>query len=201
LTPGEVFEATVTLDQIAYRIPAGHRLRIAISTSYWPFIWPAPERATVTLEAGSLDLPCRSVLADKDECSFEKPVGAEPWRHENLRPSASTRTTETDPETGLVTTTIFNDAGENRDLDHGLISGSTTRERWSIHPDDPLSATAHIRWEQTGGRDSWWTKTVAEMEMRCDRDWFHVTGKLVATENDAVMFDKEWDERIARRFV
>lgn len=201
LTPGEIFEATVTLDQIAYRIPAGHRLRIAVSTSYWPFIWPAPEQATVTLEAGALDLPCRAVLAGKDECSFEKPVGAEPWRHENLRPSASTRSTKTDPETGLVSTSIFNDAGKNRDLEHGLISGSTTHERWSIHPDDPLSATAHIRWEQSGGRDSWWTSTLAEMEMRCDRDWFYVTGKLVATENDTVMFDKEWDERIARRFV
>ena len=96
---------------------------------------------------------------------------------------------------------IFNDAGENRDLEHGLISGSTTRERWSIHPADPLSATAHIRWEQTGGRDTWFTETVAEMEMRCDRDWFYITGKLVATENDTVMFDREWDERIARRFV
>jgi putative CocE/NonD family hydrolase len=64
LTPGESFETAVTLDQIAYRIPAGHRMRVAISTSYWPFIWPSPERATVSLQAGALDLPVRSTLAD-----------------------------------------------------------------------------------------------------------------------------------------
>ena len=201
LTPGETFETTVTLDQIAYRIPAEHRLRIAVSTSYWPFIWPAPEHAAVTLEAGTLQLPCRTVKADADECSFEKPVSAAPWRHENLRPSQSTRSTTTDPETGVVTTSIFNDAGENRDLEHGLISGSTTRENWSIHPDDPLSAIAHIRWEQTGGRDQWRTETVAEMEMRCDKDWFYITGTLTASEDGAAVFDKAWDERIARRFV
>ncbi|MCY0095587.1 CocE/NonD family hydrolase [Hoeflea ulvae] len=201
LTPGEVFDTTVVLDQIAYRIPAGHRLRIAVSTACWPFIWPTPERATVTLEAGKLALPLRTVIADADECSFEKPVGATPWQHENLRPSASTRQSETDPATGVVTTTIFNDAGENRDSDHGLVSGSTTHETWSIHPDDPLSATSHIRWEQTIGRDHWQTATVAEMKMRCDRDWFYITGKLVATENGEVMFDKDWDEKIARRFV
>ncbi|MBC7284619.1 CocE/NonD family hydrolase [Hoeflea sp.] len=201
LVPGEGFEARVTLDQIAYRIPAGHRLRIAVSTSYWPFIWPAPEHAAVTLEAGRLELPCRTVHADDDECSFEKPVGAAPWRHETLRPSASTRDLETDPATGVITTTIFNDAGENRDLEHGLISGSTTHERWSIHPDDPLSAIAEIRWEQTGGRDGWRTETVAEMAMRCDKDWFFVTGKLVATEQSAEIFDKDWEERIPRRFV
>ncbi|KGF69719.1 peptidase S15 [Hoeflea sp. BAL378] len=201
LTPGESFEATVILDQIAYRIPAGHRLRVAVSTAYWPFLWPAPERATVTLDSGRLALPCRTPLAGADECSFEKPVGAAPWRHDVLRPSASTRVTETDSATGVVTTAIFNDAGENRDLEHGLISGSTTRERWSIHPDDPLSACAHIRWEQTGGRDGWRTATVAEMEMRCDRDWFFVTGRLEASENGETVFARDWDERIARRFV
>ena len=201
LTPGEAFDVTIALDQIAYRIPAGHRLRIAVSTSYWPFIWPAPEQATVVIEAGLLDLPCRSKRAEHDECAFDKPVGAEPWRHENLRASASTRTTTTEPGSGLVVTTIFNDAGENRDLDHGLISGSTTREQWMIHPDDPLSAEALIRWEQKVARDVWQTRTVAEMEMRCDREWFHVTGRLTAWENDAVMFEKEWNERIARRFT
>jgi putative CocE/NonD family hydrolase len=201
LTPGETFETTVTLDQIAYRIPAGHRLRIAVSTSYWPFIWPSPERAMVSLEAGTLELPVRTMLADHDECSFEKPVGAAPWRHENLRPSQSVRSSETDPETGVVKTVIFNDAGENRDLAHGLISGSTTRETWSIHPDDPQSATAHIRWEQTGGRAGWRTQTVAEMEMRCDRNWFYLIGTLSATENDAQVFERKWSERIARRFI
>ena len=201
LVPGEAFEATVTLDQIAYRIPAGHRLRIAVSTSYWPFIWPAPEHAAVTLESGRLELPCRTVLAEGDECSFEKPVGATPWEHETLKPSVFTRSTETDAATGVITTTIFNDDGENRDLAHGLISGSTTREIWSIHPDDPLSAAVQIRWEQTGGRDGWRTKTVAEMEMRCDKDWFLITGKLVAMEDGAQVFERGWDERIPRRFI
>ncbi|MBU4528750.1 MAG: CocE/NonD family hydrolase [Hoeflea sp.] len=201
IVPGEVLEATVTLDQIAYRIPAGHRLRIAVSTACWPFIWPSPERATVKLESGRLDLPCRTVHANNDECSFERPVGATPWRHETLRPSASTREMETDAATGVVTTVIFNDAGENRDLEHGLILGSTTRERWSIHPDDPLSATAQIRWEQTGGREGWRTETVAEMEMRCDREWFFVTGRLVATEDGATVFERDWDKKIPRRFV
>ena len=201
LTPGEVFEATVTLDQIAYRIPAGHRLRIAVSTSYWPFIWPAPERATVVLEAGTLEVPFRKTKAEADECSFEKPVGAEPWRYESLRLSVYTRQSETDPASGVVTTTVLDDAGEARDLEHGLISGSLTREICSIHPDDPQSATSLIRWEQTGGRDDWRTATILDMDMRCDRDWFYITGKLVATENGEVLFDKAWDERIARQFV
>jgi hypothetical protein len=101
----------------------------------------------------------------------------------------------------VVRTVIFNDAGENRDLAHGLISGSTTHETWSIHPDDPQSATADIRWEQSGGRNDWRTRTVAEMEMRCDRNWFYLIATLSATENDDQVFERKWSERIARRFV
>jgi hypothetical protein len=109
----------------------------------------------------------------------------------------SVRSSETDPETGVVTTSIFNDAGENRDLQHGLISGSTTREHWSIHPDDPLSATAHIRWEQSGGRNDWRTKRWRKW--RCA-----ATGLVLFIANSqrrrtAARCSKRVDERIARR--
>ncbi|TIU08011.1 MAG: peptidase S15, partial [Mesorhizobium sp.] len=43
LVPGETVSARVVLDQCAYRVPSGHRLRIAVSNAYWPMIWPSPE--------------------------------------------------------------------------------------------------------------------------------------------------------------
>jgi uncharacterized protein len=43
LEPGRSYSVRVQLDDIAYRVPAGHRLRLAVSTAYWPMIWPAPE--------------------------------------------------------------------------------------------------------------------------------------------------------------
>ncbi|OCW58019.1 peptidase S15 [Hoeflea olei] len=201
LVPGETVPVTVTLDQIAYRIPEGHRLRVAISTAYWPFIWPAAEAAILTIDDGMLALPCRTLQAGADECGFEKPVGAASWRHEVLRPGAYSHRVDRDAETGVVTTAIVSDAGENRDLEHGLISGSVTRERWSIHPDDPLSATSEITWEQTGGRGDWRWRTVAEMSMRCDRDWFYVSGTLTVINDGETFFERSWDERIERRFV
>ena len=37
-------------DQAAYRLPKGHRLRVALSASYWPYCWPEGEDvATLTL--------------------------------------------------------------------------------------------------------------------------------------------------------
>src|SRR4051812_34668896 len=52
LEPGARYAVRVRLDAIGQRIPAGHRLRLAISTSYWPWVWPSPEPATITVFAG-----------------------------------------------------------------------------------------------------------------------------------------------------
>ena len=61
--PGGRETVRLQLNDIAHRFPAGHRIRIAISTSFWPIAWPAPRRKPVTLSTAQsrLTLP---VLAD-----------------------------------------------------------------------------------------------------------------------------------------
>jgi hypothetical protein len=100
-----------------------------------------------------------------------------------------------------VTVLIQNDFGEARDLAHGLVSGSLVTERWSIHPEDPLSAISEIVWEQTGGRGEWRTRTVAEMRMRCDAHSFFLSGRLAAWNDGEMIFDRDYEDAIARRFV
>ncbi len=43
----------VPLQSTAYAIPAGHRLRLAVSNTYWPWAWPSPEPATLTVHCGT----------------------------------------------------------------------------------------------------------------------------------------------------
>jgi len=83
LVADESFNARVVLDHIAYRVPAGHRLRLALSTTYWPFVWPSPTAAVMTLASGSLNIPSRP-YASQDEVSFAAPEAAPGWRSESL---------------------------------------------------------------------------------------------------------------------
>ena len=136
---GEPIEVTVELDQIAYRVPAGHKISVAISTSYWPLLWPMPEAANLTLLSGSLELPTRPSGA-KDERAFPSPESDEPWQVKYLREPSNSRRVVEDMLMGTVTLEIVDDFGKGEDTDHGLIHGSIAREWWSIHPDDPLSA-------------------------------------------------------------
>lgn len=202
ITPGHALPITITLDQIAYSLPAGHQLRIAVSTAYWPFIWPSPEIGSMKLLSGYLSLPCRHVPeAGEVAVRFEVPEGAPPWRAEKLRAPSFTRNTSTDIQTGLVTTTIHNDFGENRDLQHGLASGSETREKWIIDPDDPLSAQVHIQWEQTGGRENWRWSTSVSVKMYCDKNYFYVSGYLRACESGELIYESDYADSIRRDFV
>ncbi len=62
LVPGERFVVEVALNSIAYVVPAGHRLRLSVSPTYWPVAWPSPEPATLTITTSSrsvLEIPVR----------------------------------------------------------------------------------------------------------------------------------------------
>ena len=45
LVPGERYTVTVQLDSIAHAFAPGHRLRVAVSTDYWPWAGPRPSRS------------------------------------------------------------------------------------------------------------------------------------------------------------
>lgn len=47
----------IKLDDIAWKVPKGHRLRVSISTTYFPMIWRVAETSRA-------HRPCRTVVAD-----------------------------------------------------------------------------------------------------------------------------------------
>jgi putative CocE/NonD family hydrolase len=69
MTPGRVEDITLTLDACGYRFGPGHRIRLSISTAYWPMILPPPCAVTTTIETqgSSLYLPARSAGEDAVE--------------------------------------------------------------------------------------------------------------------------------------
>jgi len=203
LKAGEKIDVSFALDQIAYHLPAGHKMAIALSTSYWPLIWPSPAQTSLTLSSGNISIPVRTAADDisRDEVQFEAPEGASHWQPENLRPASYQHDTTTDPKTGVVLTSIVCDFGENKDTNHGLISGGKMQEQWSIHPNDPLSAKVNAQWQQTGGRaDAMW-RTEVTTAMHSDSGYFYISAELTATLNDKPFFKKSYKDRIERQLV
>lgn len=197
MTPGTAEEITFTLDHIAYRVPAGHLLRVSISDSYWPMIWPSPAKTNLALSAGKIALPQRPT-AGGDEHFFEPPTAADPWQTETLRPENHVRRQVTDMVTGHVDLVIEDDFGKVRDAEHGLIAGSVARERWRIHPDDPLSAQGTCHWTDEIERDDIILRTEARCEMTSDATHFHLTARIEAYENGALIYARDVKDSVPR---
>ena len=119
---------------------AGNRLRLALSSLYWPLVWPSPRAGHADAPRPSSTLPARSGRRRGRLC---RPGGRPPLANRDACARAHhRRAIERDETNGTVRLDILDDFGEVRDLEHGLVSGSIARESWTIHPDDPLSAAA-----------------------------------------------------------
>jgi uncharacterized protein len=197
LQPGQSYGVTLELDQTAYRLPAGHRLRVAVSASYWPYAWPEGRNFKLLLNNGALSLPCRP-QAEGAECGFEAPVDMEPRAYRSLRPTREHKERRVDPESGQVSLEISGDHGMREDLESGLISGSAMSEIWQIGRDDPASAYAKIIWDRSLGRGDWQVSTRVTTQMWGRETNFFIKQKLEAFENDVLIFEKTMQDSVAR---
>ena len=199
MVPGAVVELCFDLDQMAYRVAAGHRLRLALSNAYWPFVWPSPEAGRLTVTGGALDLPVHA--GSVAEWAPPGPEAAPAWKHRVLREGAHARRIETDLISGQVALICEDDGGDVENLDHGLVSGETMREVWAIHPQDPNCARALHVWEQRLSRGDWKIRTRAEAEMTGTPTHLRMRARLEAWEGDDLIFRRDWDDAVERRFV
>lgn len=188
---------SLNLDQIAYQIPASHRLRVSISNAYWPLIWPAPTPTNLTLKAGHISLPLHKD-GGKDPDRFEPPETAAPWQTKTLREGSKKREVSTDDKTGLTTLHIVDDFGDVEDLDHGLITGSIAREWWDIHPDDPFSARGRTHWSDLLQRGNGRLRTETTTEMWSDATTFHLKAHIEAYEDEVLVYKDDMQHSILR---
>lgn len=200
LPVGIDIEIHLKLDQIAYAVPAGHKLRIAISNAYWPLIWPTPVKGTLKVKSGNIELPLLDE-GDSNAGNFAPPESAEPQKLEILREGGHTRRNEFDRVTGETRLIIEDDFGLRRDLVHGLASGEIAREVWTINPQDPLSARGKTHWTQELSRGDWNVRTETYSEMHSDSDNFYLTATIEAFEGEDLVFEKNLTRTVPRKML
>jgi uncharacterized protein len=201
LKPGQRYRMKIKMNDIAWKVPKGHRLRVSISTSYFPMMWPAPETVTLTVYAGAseIQIPVRKALIDEKPVNWQEAEAAEAAGMTELRPPSHTREVTTDPKTGEKRLEIVDDFGTQELKPHGLQVSSCGRESYSIMPDDPLSAKMETHWTEVRKRGSWATRTETYGRLIASKSHWHVWGKIEAFEGKKLIFTKEFQEAIERR--
>ncbi len=198
VAPGEAYEIELQLDFIAQTIPKGHKMRIALSSSYFPLLWPTPEKAAITLEPGAQSLLLPVYNGEPIENPFEPPVSAEPEKITQLREASNKRTITEDVATGIVSIDIEDDFGSMRFDQHGMCVEQIAKEHYSVHLDDPNQTKAQTHWYYRTSRDGWQVSTDTYMTITCDKDNFYIKAELVAFLDEKLVLEKNWDESVAR---
>jgi uncharacterized protein len=204
LEPGRRYKVRIQLNDIGYAFPRGHRVRVAVSNTYWPITWPTRERATITLFSGpsSILLPVRAPKPGDDALEPLPPVrSAQPERRTTLRAGRTERRIERDIATGETIHRLVDDGGEVRIDAHGLEVGSVKVSEYRIRDEDPLSAVAEARWTQRVGRGAWRTRTETWTRMTATPDAFLIHATLDAYEGDTRVWSQNWDRAVPRDLV
>ena len=195
MVPGQTEAIEIELDECGYRFMRGHKMRVAISTNYWPTIMPPPENVTATINLGQdafIELPVR---AGVDVYEMPEPTNENPLpEYKKHQPELSRRWVERNFQTGESHYRVIDDTGEIEMPGHGLCTRHRHDERWTIAVDNPLSYRSESRYSCWMRRGDWSIHTEAESEFRCDADNFYIKARLRAYEGDELVHERSWDE-------
>jgi len=204
LEPGRRFTTTVQLQSIAQAIEVGHRLRVSISTCYWPWLWPSPEPVTLTLFAGPasrLELPVRFPRAEDDALRpFEPPAAAPELPVEVLRWHAGERQLELDPASQFLRERHVPHDVHLR-LPDGLELDWTGPDIYELAEGHPLSARIRCERRVVVRRGAWSTEVEIRSELRATATDFVVDVELVARHASETAADRRWRFELPRDLI
>ncbi len=177
LEPGRTYDATVDLDDIAHAFPAGHRIAVSVSTTYWPIAWPSPELATLTIHTGRshLVLPVRPPdPGDESLRPFGPPVAAPNTPSAVDTPPVQNRRRVTrDLLSGEMTVDFPRWTFSKTMSDIGQTVSSSGLVRYAIIDGDPLSARMTTDYAVTIHRPDGAFGHRSKGAMSCDADPLH----------------------------
>lgn len=208
--PGTTRDVTFELSGVGYALASGHRLRLAVSSAYWPWVWPQPGGAVLAVApaGSSLELPLHDGAAPGGHpvVTFEEPEQAPPLgvvypQDADQRPerrvvrdvAADEWLLEVDPRYGG--TRVYPDGLEFTEdaLERYWIgrdpSSARTRSDWSVRLRRPGATPADLAWDAS---------VVTRSEISCDAEFFHTDDEVVARDGEDVVFERRWRRRIRR---
>jgi len=204
LEPGKRYRIRVPFQDCAYSFKAGTRIRVAISTTYWPAFWPSPEPVRLTIYAGNsiIELPVRPARSEDAQL---RPFG------EAFVPETSGMTVVKEGSPAykvfewdvasrkLTVRSASRDQGIQRLNATGTEMTGTLQEVAEITDNDPTSARTVVERTQGYKRADWGdVRILSRLEVSLTKDDFQLLGKINVMDGDKEVFARAWNRKIPR---
>ncbi|MBE0403859.1 CocE/NonD family hydrolase [Halomonas citrativorans] len=201
LEPHRTYRVTIEMNGIAQKFPAGHQLRLSISTSYWPLAWlpPKPAQVNMTFNQCVLKLPVRTADHHGDGLThFGASQSAPPLEITHLAPSKHNWLLHQDLAAKGSTLEVINDQGCFRINDTGTEIHRCAREYYTTVGNDFTSARGETMTESSFQRDDWHTEVYTRTVLSCTETDFIIHAQMDAYEGQYRVFSKNWESTIPR---
>ncbi|MFF8271237.1 CocE/NonD family hydrolase [Streptomyces sp. NPDC016562] len=219
---GSYEDVTFELNGIGHAFRPGHRIRLAVSSAYWPWIWPrAGSEAGWALDpaGSSLTLPVRAAPAAPPSASdsaapasadegivFEAPEQSAPLGvalPATLDEPRPERLVVRDVARGTWRLEVDPRHGGTRVYPDGLEVSEDAEEVYEIQEADALSARTRSHWRIRLHRPDlgWDARVETRSEISCDEGGFVTSNEVVCREGDEVLFHRTWERRLPRAAV
>lgn len=202
LEPGRRYDVEVPCYFTAHRFKKGNRIRVAITESLWPMLWPSPRPVTLEITAGAsrLSLPIRpndgargtmpiAILSDR----VRKQVEENPAELRNY----TITQTGPDAQGRVMLHKKLRDPPETL-ADIGTTMSGGSDWYMSIKEGDPNSSIWKLEWFSRLMRNEWDTSLRSTLELSSTTEEFRIKESIRALEGDKVVFERHWDNRIKR---
>ena len=201
LEPGKVYTIYMPLNYIAQRFPSGHQIRLSLSTSYWPLVWPPPEpvRLTIYPADSQLILPVR--LSNQEDPHL-RDLGFP--RLKEVRPSSVLHPEVKEWEvihnlrTNKVTLHVINNDAKIRLDDINWTMEKNVEEKYIYRNNNYDTLRGEVTSERRFERDDWSVYTKTHTILTSTKTHFIIRATLDAYEGDVRVYSKTWDEMVNR---
>lgn len=201
LKPGEHRRIRVRMHTTAYRFAVGHRIRLSLSSGYWPLVWPSlePTNARVCLSKTTLLLP----IMDAPPMGLHRPFAPiETHPRENAHEAVSRsalRRIGFEEVDGTLVSGWHQPFSSSRSLTTGTVFGYETKSVQKLNPADRLSATIDVSHRLVCER----TDGTAEVESRlrawASKEKFFIEGAVRVRWENETIHSTDWAPVIPRR--
>ncbi len=191
VTPGEAYPVTLSLKATAFDVPAGYRLRLAVSSAYWPLAAPLPWLTCLTLYAGQVHIPQRhTTLAPPDmgEAWSPPPLDAEVL----VPPQRGRLHLARDMGNGDTTLNVVRHLGALRIAETGLRLEALGHENYRINANDPASACSEAVRHASFSRGNWQASLDTRSVLTCSAEGWRLESTLEARDGEAIIFSRQW---------
>jgi len=202
LSPGEVYELNIPMWPTGWILKPGHRLRLAISSSDFPNLWPTPESANNRVYRGGR-YSSRLVLPVVPKSNLAPPQFLPaPAMHQLVRGYSVPATQQVSVDQISGTVTIIGHSGGTTVLDEGLGSIISDNDfRCWASSRNPAQAGIVGLHKITVQREDGVIEVSAESTIRATATDFHILINLNVMRNGKPFLQKQWIATEPRRLL